>query len=134
MISPHSSLTAPPLTLSLGITIYNPGGVLGMECMDRSLEICVTSSVSEMAEVASAIEAWPNPFSDQTTIVFNSDSEISSVIICDVLGKVIKRISTNELKAGFHKIDLDLSDVQSGIYYCHLVSDNKVMSAKLIKN
>lgn len=81
-----------------------------------------------------SIKVFPNPFSTNTSIEFNlADNKNISVSIFDIAGRSIKTIPTNNLVSGVNKISIDLSNLQSGIYFCKISSNDNRQTIKLIK-
>jgi PKD repeat protein len=61
-----------------------------------------------------AINAYPNPFTDQTTFVINSkdDNDSFTFEMTDVLGKVVRTIKTNE-----KQFTVSRQDLKNGMYF-----------------
>jgi plastocyanin len=76
---------------------------------------------------------YPNP---ATSVLNINAGQIGELIVSDVLGKSIKQVNTNELTSNNNTYQLDVSDLQNGIYIISLIpSDNKKrVSIKFIKN
>ncbi len=124
-------------TQGMGIAIFNPLGVAGFDCIDKSIQVC--STITEIKESTPArensIPVYPNPFSSTITLELNlSDTKNVSIFIIDVVGKEVKNISTKTLQSGKNKITVDLSELNNGIYFCKMIADNKSLTIKLIKN
>jgi len=81
----------------------------------------------------SLIQNYPNPFNPTTTITFTlpsrSDVHLSLV---DVLGKVVREIAVGSYEAGLHKVELNASDLPSGVYFYRLEAGGFVDIKKLI--
>ncbi len=78
---------------------------------------------------------YPNPFRSIITLEFHiSDTENVSVSIVDVMGKIVKTISTNNLQSGKNKITIDLSELRNGFYFCKIKSAIDNQTIKLVKN
>ncbi|GGD99740.1 two-component regulator propeller domain-containing protein [Planktosalinus lacus] len=121
------------LTQSEGFTIYNPNGVDGFECIDRTLER--TLGVGDYT-LNSQMEGlnYPNPFSETTTIVFNSkDANPVTVEVFDVLGRSIHTFQLDEVAMGENSFPLNLSQQSRGIYFCKISSHSQEKTIKLIK-
>lgn len=124
------------LTESEGITVYKKGGVSGFDCIDRSLQSCTpTAMIENNPSSNESINVFPNPFTNTTSIEFNlSEIKNISISIVDVLGKEVKNISTKNLMEGKKKINIDLSELNSGIYFCKIKLNENIQTVKLIKN
>lgn len=81
------------------------------------------------------VEIYPNPISDFATISFNSDdAENISVSIIDLTGRVVKNISSENFQTGENKINIDLTELKSGIYFCLIKSNDTYKTIKLIRD
>lgn len=124
-------------TQGMGIAIFNPNGVVGYDCLDKSLQMCSTpTAINESNHAGENILAVaPNPFQFFTTLEFNlSETKNVSIIIYDVTGRTIKNIPANNLLKGINTIKLDLSELKDGIYFCKIKSNEPLQTVKLIKN
>ncbi len=76
---------------------------------------------------------YPNPFNTNTVINF-SIPEAGKVTfeLYDVTGRCVNSIIHTEMKAGAYKIDLDMKDHSSGIYYYTLSVNNYIESKKMV--
>ena len=92
-------------------------------------------SINENSELAfSMSQNSPNPFSSQSSIEFNSNVEGEYLFsIVNVLGKVQdNRVITANL--GSNKINVDATDLSSGIYFYSLANAKGVVTKKMIIN
>jgi len=85
-------------------------------------------------EFSNEVRIQPNPFSNQTTIVFDlADNKVVTVSVSDIMGKNISRLMNNELKpAGKHQIQFDAKHLLSGIYYCTIKADDQIETQKMV--
>lgn len=80
-------------------------------------------SVNEQKELISAsyLEAYPNPLSSYTNIRLTLPMPAkTSFNIYDALGNSVMRTETKEFDAGEHIINLNMSHLADGIYFCHV--------------
>jgi hypothetical protein len=70
---------------------------------------------------------YPNPFTDQITILI-ANNEASEVVITDIAGKVVmnKKFKNNLIK-------MDMSGVASGQYIVTIKNDNSTIIRKMVK-
>lgn len=81
------------------------------------------------------MRSYPNPFSSTTTLEFNlSETKNVSISITDVMGRIVKTIQTKYLQQGNNKIEINLSELTNGIYFCKINSTENNQTIKLIKN
>jgi len=60
---------------------------------------------------------YPNPFNPSTVIRFGLPVEADvNVKVFDVLGQEIANLLNGSLKAGFHTVNFDASQLKSGMY------------------
>ncbi len=80
-------------------------------------------------ELTAAVDfsVYPNPTED--IINLNLKNNITSLLVIDVAGKVV--LSENNVKAGIHRIDL--SHLNSGVYFIKIASETAVKVERIIK-
>ncbi|MFN0188345.1 MAG: T9SS type A sorting domain-containing protein, partial [Bacteroidia bacterium] len=124
------------VTAGEGINVYNPNGVLGFECIDKTLQGGGTTSIDSPSSLnENEITTSPNPLQSTTTITFNLPSiKNTSLSLLDVLGRTVKIIPLGILPAGENKAIIDLSELNRGIYFCKIISNGSQQTVKLIKN
>ena len=78
----------------------------------------------------SELKAYPNPSFGSSQIDFHSTIEIEKMLVTDILGKVIDSFILSSRKGSVH---IDLSNQCSGIYFCSLISEGRIIAtSKLI--
>jgi plastocyanin len=70
--------------------------------------------------------AYPNPFKDKLTIKYNG---IESISIFNVVGE---KVQTTELEATDNKVDIDFSNLPSGMYFYRTYKDGSIIETKRI--
>jgi hypothetical protein len=76
---------------------------------------------------------YPNPFNPTTTVEFTlAESGRTSLIIYNALGQKVKTIMDNDIKSGAHKVNIDMSEQSSGIYYYVLKQQNNRQVNKMV--
>ena len=96
-------------------------------------------SVSDKGQVTSAAKSfqlnqnYPNPFNPSTTISFSMDtSDKVSLKIYNINGQLVKTVIDNERRvAGNYDINVDMSDVTSGVYLSVLERGNERLQSKM---
>jgi len=77
--------------------------------------------------------AYPNPFNPITTIRFSVEkSNLLSLRIYDITGRLVDELVNGELPAGEHEVVWNASTQPSGVYFVQLVSGNNVQMGKVI--
>lgn len=78
--------------------------------------------------IATVSNVYPNPVVDFATINL-IDSQINSIIVTDINGRIVKTGNANELV----NAKIDLSDLTAGIYLMTITTDKGVATEKIIK-
>ena len=75
---------------------------------------------------------YPNPFNPTTTIKFSvAKTGMVKLVIYDVLGKEVKTLINGVKDAGYYDIQVNASQLSSGIYLYRLESDGKALTRKM---
>ena len=90
----------------------------------QSLNVVKTNSCnSAIPDLADKIivKNYPNPFTDTTTITYITEGGHTSVMIIDMLGRVIKTLVDQEYNgAGQYTVSFNAEKLSSGVYYARL--------------
>jgi len=85
------------------------------------------------------LQNYPNPFNPKTTITFlipHSQNQFGSTYIklkiYDALGKEIKTLAEGFYKPDKYEVEFDGSNIPSGIYFYSLISEEKIVTKKMI--
>ena len=81
----------------------------------------------------SLYQNYPNPFNPTTTIKYDlpNTSEVS-LIIYDVLGRKVKELVNTKQQAGRYEVQLEASNLSSGVYIYQLIAEKYMSSKKMI--
>jgi hypothetical protein len=76
---------------------------------------------------------YPNPFNPLTTIEY-AIPEITevSLVVYDVLGRVVETLVDERKSAGRHKVDFDARRLASGVYFYRLSALGITMSRRMV--
>lgn len=113
------------------IVVTHKGAVLTGGLQNFSLVVTgpqLTLSSKEFAIDPNAISLYPNPANNILNFNVSEDVQISSIAIMDVTGKVINSSYNLNQKT------IDVSNIQSGVYFVRFTSENKTVTKKFIKN
>ena len=84
-------------------------------------------------DLISALMISPNPAGDNAKISFNLlESNKVKMTITDQLGNELKTLINTYLSSGTYQLDFNTSNLQSGIYFCHIRSRDINLVEKLI--
>ncbi|MDG1331375.1 MAG: T9SS type A sorting domain-containing protein [Crocinitomicaceae bacterium] len=87
-------------------------------------------NAEELTFDESGVEVYPNPSRDQMTI--RSEVEIRAYALVDLKGRKLK--FENDLGENIHEINLNVSDLDTGIYTLILwIGDDKILVRKVSK-
>ncbi len=76
---------------------------------------------------------YPNPGSDNTIIDFSiSESAPTSLILYNIIGQPVKELVNTSLPKGSYSINVDLSELEAGIYVYKMLYKGKEKSLKLM--
>jgi len=102
-------------------------------------EATVDSPETEMPEIVSSLNNYPNPFNPETTISFSlaQTASLVSLKIYNMRGQIVKTLINEELEAGTHQRIWNGTDsgnlpVSSGVYFYSLEAGNSLQTKKLI--
>ena len=81
----------------------------------------------------SLFQNYPNPFNPTTNISFYlSKNDKVELKLYNVAGQLVKNIIEKELKAGNHSVLLEANDLNNGVYYYTLKTEDKKISRKML--
>ncbi len=101
------------------------GGLQNFSLIASGAEM--TLNAEDFVANTPALNIFPNPTSNTLNFDTNNWNEISSITIIDVTGKVINA------KYNLNQKSIDVSNLQSGVYFVKFASDDKMITKKFIK-
>jgi hypothetical protein len=120
----------PKTGLSLGTQIKNTGHIYfdynEPVATNTTLNTIATTTGINVINNFGLLKVYPNPAKDKL-IVSLSNNGSSTIVITDMLGKTVRQIKTNELQT-----QINVSDLQDGIYFIRLTQDNASYVEKII--
>jgi len=79
------------------------------------------------------MQNYPNPFNPSTQIEFSMNkSKFVSLNVYDLQGREIKKLVNKVLARGTYKVEFNAEEMSSGVYIYQLITDEKVLSKKMI--
>ena len=95
----------------------------------------IPTKIDRIQENQLSMTAYPNPFSSRITISFTlTEASYAKVEIFDSWGRLISVPLLNQrLASGTHEVVYTPDGPGSGIYYCRLKTDKRVMVKKIIR-
>jgi hypothetical protein len=96
--------------------------------MDNFTNTSSTVGLNEQTDVLN-FSVFPNPFSNNLSISLNYISELTTIVISDVTGKIVYSSQLNQLNT-----TINLDELQEGIYFLELMNGTHKSVKKIIKN
>ncbi|MCX6295591.1 MAG: T9SS type A sorting domain-containing protein, partial [Bacteroidetes bacterium] len=88
---------------------------------------------NEIANSIQNLQLFPNPTNQQSTLMFYLKSaEQITFSVQDVFGKSIMKTVNENFSKGNQKININTSELKSGIYICKIQSESGEQIIKLI--
>jgi len=75
------------------------------------------------------IKVYPNPFNNQITIVNTSQTAITKVSVCDLLGREVISTTPNQIST----ITVNTQGFDNGVYFIKVYNNSDSFTVKLIK-
>jgi len=110
--------------------VYTPGGVV-TDVTDNETALPLPTEFGITA-------VYPNPFNPSTNIQFALETRTHvTILIYNILGQRVTELADEIYPAGYHEIGWDGTNdsdkqVASGIYFCHIRTDSKSDSKKML--
>jgi hypothetical protein len=94
----------------------------------------IPSSINEMVPVETKLhQNYPNPFNPTTTIKFDLSSDsVVKLNVYNYNGQMVKSLVNGSMKAGYHTVNFDASNLSAGVYYYTMETANKTMTQKMV--
>ncbi len=106
----------------------------GIYIDDFTISLTTGLPQSETEKASDALNVFPNPFSNNTTIEYLLEHDATVYLnIFDYLGKEVEVIVNKNQAKGKHQLNWNTEDLATGIYYCRLNAGNQLMSVKMVK-
>lgn len=136
------ALTAPypnwsETVLNLAATYNNATVRFGIQCVTADAYMFMvddfkvtTTGLSNTQFSATAFSAYPNPANNVVTISNSANALVSNVAITDVNGRTVKTFKVDNVS----QIELNVADLNSGIYFMNITTDAGSVVKKFIKS
>ena len=93
------------------------------EASDLSL---VTNTVNKLS-----LSLYPNPTNNNVNVIFELEENTNiEVKMYNVLGSEVSTLISNEMEEGYHSVQINLDDIEDGLYFVSIVSDGVVIETK----
>jgi|GEM_PF-474411 len=119
------------LTYTYRVKAYT-GVASSLYSNEASLTLVGVNDNTALPKEYSISQNYPNPFNPVTRISFAlPKSALTKITIYNILGKEVKVLVNKELDAGRHEINIDASDLSSGVYFYKIQSGSFVQTKKM---
>jgi endoglucanase len=86
------------------------------------------------ATTGAILQAYPNPFKQSNTIIFNMEQSGHVYLsVFDLTGKEVAILVNGNLSAGSHRAAFEPRRLPAGLYTLKLVHNGKTTTTKLVK-
>lgn len=117
------------------ITLNVPGRSVQFIMMEAGSNLLYPTSAEDAMNNQMELTNYPNPFSELTTIEFQTSSKALVVLdIFDQTGKKVSTLINEELPSGPHQIDFNARSLPAGLYFYQLKVGNYATTKKMILN
>jgi hypothetical protein len=80
-----------------------------------------------------SLSVYPNPFNSLTTISFSMPHAGQAMVqVFDIMGKLVRVLSSGRVSAGEHRITLDGGTLASGIYFVRVAAAGDFRTSKIV--
>ncbi len=93
----------------------------------------ISLPLQELPKEFSLLQNYPNPFNPTTTIRYAvKEANFVSLTLYNMLGQEVAQLVNENKNPGYYSVDLNASNLSSGVYLYKLVSGNNVALKKMI--
>lgn len=94
-----------------------------------------TTGINGLVKNNSTLTVFPNPASNNITVRNEFAATVNaSVTVTDIAGRVVKSISLGKQNAGTRSFNIDIADLNNGMYYIQFVAGDTRSISKFTKN
>ncbi len=139
----YNVTTVPTLVDSMinGLTYFNfhttanPNGEIRGQAAPDLVQECLANSVLELNGEKFVVKVAPNPVSERLNVTFDSNEQFNAqIIVSDLTGRQISAQKVEILRGG-NNVDVNMSNINSGIYFIQLRQANRLLfTEKIVKN
>lgn len=94
------------------------------EVEDYTINVQASSSTGDF--MTSTFSVYPNPAKDVLNISNNTGAEMSSLTIVDINGRTVKQVNSNVSQ-------INISDLNAGVYFVNIKSNEGSLTTKIVK-
>ena len=91
--------------------------------------------LEEVSQNDVSMTIYPNPAKDNATIdITLSQNSVATIKVVDLMGRNVIDLGTKSMKAGQNTIELNTSNLNNGMYFVKVASENGVVTKKITIN
>ena len=107
---------------------------VSLDSLKYAIQDTSNSGIKNITSKLSDVNLYPNPASSYALLSYNLKTKSSVKIeVKNVLGKTIEVISNEKtLLAGTYSNEINTSKYSKGVYFVNIISNNNILSEKLI--
>ncbi len=96
---------------------------------------CISTDIREANQQAGIelLSAYPNPFVERTTLEYTTLGGPTMLQVFNEQGQLVQTVFNKVMTAGTYKADLDLGDMNTGVYYARLQNGTNQQVRNLMK-
>lgn len=127
----HSASATSSSATGLTAGSYTVYAIDALGCVD-SVQATVGNVTGINDESISQFNINPNPVIDVLNIKFNSTSNTAFVKVVSITGQIVYSEVMNS--NGSFKKSIDMTNLRSGVYFVQILSDNSIITKKVVRN
>jgi len=91
--------------------------------------------LEEVSQNHVSMTIYPNPAKDNATLDINlAQNSVATINVVDLMGRNVIDLGTKSMKAGQNTIELNTSNLNNGMYFVKVASENGVVTKKITIN
>lgn len=96
---------------------------------------CLSTDIREANQQAGVelLSAYPNPFVERTTLEYTTLGGPTMLQVFNEQGQLVRMVMNKVMAAGTYKVDVDLGDMHTGVYYARLQNGTNQQVRNLLK-
>ena len=93
---------------------------------------CIPNGVEDQESGKTITGIYPNPVTENVTVEFSvAGKGAVTISVIDIAGKIVYQTARQGYTSGQHKLNLNLSSVENGVYTVLINSENETKSARI---
>ncbi len=120
-------------TYQVCLTVVDANGNTCTYCSNVAARHSLLAGINDSKSISTALENYPNPFNESTTINYSISKEAAvELTIVDLLGNKIATVENGTKSAGNYSTVWNANNVSSGMFLLQLKVNNQVSTRRII--